>query len=131
MHHVKVDVYGSCGPLRCNKNEDCYQMMNQTYKFYLSLENSVCKENNFDQKSFLELTRMNNLKEKSRNLLNDSQNCCLKDYVTEKFFNILNYDVIPVVLNGADMEAIAPPHSYINVQVSRYIIGPKGFWKKF
>ena len=36
--------------------------------------------------------------------------------MTEKFFNILHYDVIPVVLNGANMSDIAPPHSYIDVQ---------------
>ena len=35
-------------------------MLNNTYKFYLALENSVCQ-----------------------------------DYVTEKFFNILQYNVIP------------------------------------
>ena len=39
-----------------------------------------------------------------------------QDYVTEKFFNILPYNVIPVVLNGANMSAIAPPHSYINAE---------------
>jgi len=81
MQHVKVDVFGSCGNNTCDKDQDCYQMMNQTYKFYLSLENSVCQ-----------------------------------DYVTEKFFNILPYNVIPVVLNGANMDHAAPPHSYINVQ---------------
>ena len=41
---------------------------------------------------------------------------CLQDYVTEKFFNILAYNVIPVVFNGANMSAIAPPHSYINAE---------------
>ena len=38
-----------------------------------------------------------------------------QDYVTEKFFNLLRYNVIPVVLNGADMSQLAPPHSFINV----------------
>ena len=41
---------------------------------------------------------------------------CPQDYVTEKFFNILSYNVIPVVFNGANMSAIAPPHSYINAE---------------
>ena len=42
--HIKVDVYGDCGSLKCDPRtpEDCYQMLNQSYKFYLSLENSVC-----------------------------------------------------------------------------------------
>ena len=78
---MDVDVYGKCGKLKCDRaNEtDCYVMMEQNYKFYLSFENSICE-----------------------------------DYVTEKFFNILKYNVIPVTYNGANISAIAPPHSYIN-----------------
>ena len=101
MQHVTVDVFGSCGNKICDKDQDCYQMLNQTYKFYLSLENSVCQVDNWS-------------------LPYHSLFFCYftsKDYVTEKFFNILPYNVIPVVLNGADMNHIAPPHSYINVQV--------------
>jgi len=81
--HIKVDVFGTCGNLKCDRSiaTDCYQRLNQTYKFYLSLENSVCK-----------------------------------DYITEKFFNILPYNVIPIVLNGANMSEVAPPHSYIDVE---------------
>ena len=30
-------------------------------------------------------------------------------------FKILPYNVIPVVLNGANMSQVAPPYSYINV----------------
>ena len=37
----------------------------------------------------------------------------LQDYITEKFYNILPLRVIPVVLTGADMSQLAPPHSYI------------------
>ena len=49
-------------------------------QFYLSLENSLCK-----------------------------------DYITEKFWKILPYNVIPIVLNGVNMTSIAPPHSYIDI----------------
>ena len=38
-----------------------------------------------------------------------------QDYVTEKFYNILPYNVIPVVYNGANMSRLAPPHSFIDV----------------
>ena len=38
-----------------------------------------------------------------------------QDYVTEKFYNVLPYNVIPVVYNGADMYRFAPPNSFINV----------------
>ena len=51
-----------------------------------------------------------------------------QDYVTEKFFKILPYNVIPVVMNGANMSRVAPPHSFINVmdfntteQLARYL----------
>ena len=33
----------------------------------------------------------------------------VQDYLTEKFYNLLPYNVIPVVLTGADMSAEAPP----------------------
>ncbi len=42
------------------------------------------------------------------------ENSLCDDYVTEKFFNILSYDVVPVVYSGADFAAHAPPHSCIN-----------------
>ncbi|KAF5283470.1 hypothetical protein FQR65_LT13858 [Abscondita terminalis] len=41
---VKVDFYGKCGNLKCNKRlwEDCTLL--SKYKFYLSFENSYCDE---------------------------------------------------------------------------------------
>ena len=36
------------------------------------------------------------------------------DYVTAEFYQALQYDTVPVVLGGADYEALAPPHSFIN-----------------
>ena len=82
---MSVDVYGRCGNHRCPKSssgqDECYQMLSRDYKFYLSLENSLCD-----------------------------------DYVTEKLFNVLRYDVIPVVYGGANYSKILPPNSYIDVQ---------------
>ena len=43
------------------------------------------------------------------------ENALCKDYISEKFFKVLNQNVIPVVFNGANMSTVAPPHSYINV----------------
>jgi len=34
--------------------------------------------------------------------------------VTEKFFAILELDVVPIVFGAADYRAIAPEHSFIN-----------------
>lgn len=40
---LKVDVYGWCGPLRCPKDrlEDCMELLQREYYFYLSFENSL------------------------------------------------------------------------------------------
>ena len=62
-----------------NRSVECYRFVERDYKFYLSFENSICK-----------------------------------DYVTEKIGNILNYDVIPVTLGGANYSQMAPPNSNIN-----------------
>ncbi|XP_066953062.1 alpha-(1,3)-fucosyltransferase C-like [Macrobrachium rosenbergii] len=84
---MPVDVYGPCGPLKCDcggecalKQPDyCYEMLQRDYKFYMAFENSLCK-----------------------------------DYVTEKLFNTLRYNVIPVVYGLANYSHVAPPHSYID-----------------
>ena len=52
--HMPVDVYGKCGTLKCgtewynndknhSSDQECMHMLNQTYKFYLAFENSVCE----------------------------------------------------------------------------------------
>uniref|UniRef100_A0A4Y0BNJ9 Fucosyltransferase n=1 Tax=Anopheles funestus TaxID=62324 RepID=A0A4Y0BNJ9_ANOFN len=39
----QVDVYGTCGPLKCPRgNPECDQMLDTVYWFYLSFENSLC-----------------------------------------------------------------------------------------
>ena len=80
-----VDIYGYCGPQKCPKENEtkdsCWEMVEQNYKFYLSLENSICK-----------------------------------DYVTEKMFEALKHNVVPIVLGGANYSAIFPEKSFINMQ---------------
>lgn len=43
---VNVDIFGKCGNLRCPTDQwsRCYEMLNQTYKFYLAFENSLCTD---------------------------------------------------------------------------------------
>lgn len=63
------------------------------------------------------------------------------DYVTEKILNAIKNDVIPVVLNGADMNRFLPPGSYINAldmsteelaqRMKRLISDPLEFAKYF
>ena len=45
--HVPVNVFGACGNLPCarvdnHNSEECDQMLENDYKFYLSFENSFC-----------------------------------------------------------------------------------------
>ena len=47
--YIDVDIYGACGPLKCSREtvgnpSDCYSMLERDYKFYLSFENSICKD---------------------------------------------------------------------------------------
>ena len=43
--YVEVDVYGRCGHLQCAKGDSkCNDMLETDYKFYLSFENSLCKD---------------------------------------------------------------------------------------
>jgi len=85
MPDNSVDIYGYCGPKRCpreNETKDsCWDKVENNYKFYLSLENSICK-----------------------------------DYVTEKMFEALKHNVIPIVLGGANYSATFPVNSFINMQ---------------
>ncbi|XP_023343323.1 alpha-(1,3)-fucosyltransferase C [Eurytemora carolleeae] len=42
------------------------------------------------------------------------ENTLCQDYVTEKFFDALKSNVVPVVYGGSNYSLNAPPHSYIN-----------------
>lgn len=42
---INVDIYGSCGELKCSRwQPSCYEMLKKDYKFYLAFENSNCKD---------------------------------------------------------------------------------------
>ena len=60
---------------------DCMSMIEQKYKFYLSFENSFCK-----------------------------------DYITEKFWKVLSFNVIPIVMGSGNYSKYAPAKSFINVE---------------
>lgn len=79
--HIRVDVYGACGPLNCERDENdtCFRRIEREYFFMLALENSLCR-----------------------------------DYVSEKLFSALLYDVVPVVLGSANYSIVSPPHSVVD-----------------
>ena len=40
---IDVDIYGKCGALSCPKSSNkCNEMLDSTYKFYFSFENTLC-----------------------------------------------------------------------------------------
>lgn len=44
--YINVDIYGACGTHKCprNKKMECFNMLKNDYYFYLSFENSNCKD---------------------------------------------------------------------------------------
>jgi alpha-1,3-fucosyltransferase len=44
------------------------------------------------------------------------ENSFCDDYVTEKFFKVLNYDMIPIVLGGGNYSKFAPAKSFIDAK---------------
>ncbi len=91
--YLKLDVYGNCDSLNaksmriCNRDE----VVSSAPECYRRLETKY--------KFYLSF-----------------ENAICPDYVTEKFFNILQSDMIPIVYGGADYSSIAPQKSYIDAR---------------
>ena len=88
--YIEVDIYGPCTDqmdtiLHCDRNE----LLSSTPECYDMLESKY--------KFYLSF-----------------ENSICPDYVTEKFFQIMAHDMVPVVYGGANYSRIAPAHSYIN-----------------
>lgn len=79
--YLPVDILGDCGANTCPRTQsrECERSIERDYFFYLSFENSLCK-----------------------------------DYVTEKLFRTMQYDVLPVTFGSANYAKLLPPHSYID-----------------
>ena len=44
-NYIPIDIYGNCGKTKYHvASKRVFQLLNNTYKFYLSFENSLCKE---------------------------------------------------------------------------------------
>jgi len=87
-HFIPVDIYGSCGKLNCYRNP---AVGDSSPECYAELERRY--------KFYLSF-----------------ENSICTDYVTEKFFQILKHNMVPVVYGGADYSSIAPPYSYIDAR---------------
>ncbi|KAK4878320.1 hypothetical protein RN001_010826 [Aquatica leii] len=84
---ANVDVYGKCGSMTCDR--PAYG--STVDKCYDNLE-------------------------KNYKFYFAAENSICQDYVTEKMYNILKRNVVPVVYNGGDYAITAPPNSVINTQ---------------
>lgn len=44
--YINVDIYGSCGTLKCSRStaDKCFEILDHDYKFYLAFENSNCRD---------------------------------------------------------------------------------------
>uniref|UniRef100_A0A915PMA7 Fucosyltransferase n=1 Tax=Setaria digitata TaxID=48799 RepID=A0A915PMA7_9BILA len=42
--YLTVDIFGSCGNLRCKHNAQCEKQLDNVYFFYLAFENSICHD---------------------------------------------------------------------------------------
>ena len=86
LKHIQVDVYGKCGSVY-GQNNKC------------SRGSQECVELFKTYKFYLSF-----------------ENAACTDYVTEKFWNTLDWRVVPVVLAKDIYIPIAPPGSFISVQ---------------
>ncbi|KAH9424878.1 Alpha-(1,3)-fucosyltransferase 7 [Dermatophagoides pteronyssinus] len=88
--HIDVDIYGSCGEHKCprSKANECLDMLNNDYKFYLAFENSNCRD------YITEKFYLNGLGENRPDL-----------------------NIIPIVMGAHpdDYRRSSPPNSYIHV----------------
>jgi alpha-1,3-fucosyltransferase len=84
--YIDVDVFGECGKYKCRRNGTHWISDPRCYDFLAA-----------NYKFYLSF-----------------ENSICSDYVTEKFFEILAHDMVPVVYGGADYSAIAPMKSYID-----------------
>lgn len=83
---IPVDIYGKCGNLSCFRYKKHWRSHPKCY--------DMLEENYKFYLSF--------------------ENSICTDYVTEKFYEIINRGILPIVYGGANYSQIAPPHSYIN-----------------
>jgi len=90
--YIPVDVYGYCGPYKCG--------VQKTLRHPYKVEHDDC---------YLMVSL-------GYKFVLAFENSICEDYVTEKLFNNLRLNVIPIVFGGANYSLFAPPKSYINAR---------------
>jgi alpha-1,3-fucosyltransferase len=109
--YYPINVYGKCAD-DFNFKSSFYSWFGWTGKFFYKFLNNY-KQENCEPSSQCENKNLNSNK---FYLSFESKNC--SNYITEKFFRILRYNIIPVVFQPKKefYLQIAPPHSFIHAQ---------------
>jgi alpha-1,3-fucosyltransferase len=84
--YIPVDIYGGCGNFSCTHSKTNFMSDPKCYEVM---------ETEYKFYLFFE-------------------NPIFNDYVTEKFFEIMNHNIVPIVYGGANYSQFAPHHWYIN-----------------
>ena len=88
--HIGVHIYGKCGNIKCGQD----RRLRNPYQ----VDTDPCFDLvNKEYKFYLSL-----------------ENDICNDYITEKAFNALKLDTIPILLTGADIKSTLPPNSAID-----------------
>ena len=87
QEHVQVDIYGRCGPFECFRKS----ATDAVDRCFTMLGQRY--------KFFFAL-----------------ENSLCKDYVTEKAFEPMNFDMVPIVMGDVDYSRALPPNSYIDIR---------------
>lgn len=92
---IDIDIFGGCGTSKCH-GDQCDDLLTYTYKFYLSFENSLCKDY-VTEKLFRSLYKYNipivfNGADSVTNFAPPKSYIDVQDYKSvEEFVNFLNY----------------------------------------
>ena len=98
MGSIPVDVYGKCSKL-----------------YNTNFEEKTCERGCDGNQYDCSKEHCYKMLETNYRYYLSFENSICQDYVTEKFFKPMEHDVLPISLNGADMNQISPPHSSINI----------------
>lgn len=61
-------------------------------------------------------SNLDKLMERDYNFYLSFENSICVDYVTEKFYNALLFNTVPIVYGGGNYSRLAPTMSYINIR---------------
>ena len=116
--YIPIDIFGKCtGKIVCppkgNGNKICVTVNLNGYMFYISVENSICKDYVMGNGTAY-LSNFQNLFISST-MYSSANAFGIISFLSEKLFTPLSKYIVPVVLAAKEVQDLAPPESYIDV----------------